>query len=220
MGKEYTRQTEVLGLIPFSDRILLLDTFTPPVKYTLSGSPGYTVKRTISKSIYSPHGLHLQTATDPLSTKSCKISYKTFIGLSSKTLFSTVFNPLIITYFTLITFSFLYDTSTTRYDIRIRYDPVNDKWQYWNSSGTWADIPSGSQILTNNTWNRLSFSFNIGTTKYIDFLSNHLHLDISSLSFETTAGSFSTCLTTEIEIENTANTIATLNLDNISLIEK
>lgn len=75
----------------------------------------------------------------------------------------------------------------TKETYKVKFVEASMKWQYWNSSGTYADISNGSENIADNTWNEVTLVIDLTNVKYGRLITNGLNLDLSTLSAQSAA---------------------------------
>jgi len=119
-----------------------------------------------------------------------------------------------------VDFTFIYYDGANLHEATVRYDPVNGKWQYKKSDGTFADVSGGAQALRALTYHHIVITVDFANNKYGYILCDNKALDLRALSVYATAdttkvsGKFKYGTATA-----TAVTAAEAYLDAIKIVE-
>jgi len=66
----------------------------------------------------------------------------------------------------LVDFEFIYYDGVNRHEAVLRYDPVNNKWQYENSAGAFADVSDGAHSLRELAYHHIVLTVDFSADKY------------------------------------------------------
>jgi len=120
----------------------------------------------------------------------------------------------------LVDFVFIYYDGTNLHEATLRYDPVNGKWQYKKSDGTFADVSGGAQALRALAYHHVVITVDFANGKYGYIICDDKKLDLRALSIYTAAD------TTKISAKfkygtatATATVAAEAYLDEIKIVE-
>jgi len=139
---------------------------------------------------------------------------------SLKILFEGVFQFKSATDNKYVDFTFIYFDGTNLHEATLRYDPVNQKWQYKNSAGSFVDITSGGQKLRAQAYHHVKITVDFDNNKYGYLLCDDKKFDLTSISIYTTgdtigvSGKFKYATATA-----TATVAAEAYLDRIKIVE-
>jgi len=161
MGEEYIRRIMVLGSVPSLGPVILFDDIEGLLKWVASGTgTGYVVEKLTTAAYNGSACLHVKTRTVGASADDIVVATRSFFrrpGLRYRV--ESLFEILVNSNCKLCDFEvYLYD-GTARHAPGVRYDVVNQKWQYRTGIATYTDVPGGSQNLEGADWHRVLFEF-------------------------------------------------------------
>jgi len=171
-------------------RILFLDDFEGVLKW--QQNLGTVAKSSSINAFESSNSLLL--TTDALANEQAQAVIQLGAVERSKMMMQYLFNPnnagvnclhSITTQLTII--DGIYESwAYIRY---LNYEGgAQNKWQYWNENGTWADIPNAAEVincyLNRNHFIRLDVDFSLNKLVYSRLITPTLDLDLSNLLFE------------------------------------
>lgn len=215
MGKEYTRDIQVLGLVPNFGKIIIFDNFSNNLSFIPSGNAGYIVRR--NPSIYLSPPASCEIITPPYNEEQASISKLLFPSPANLINSSFIFSITNVAIILNLTFQLYYYDGTYRHIVRIVWVSDGTKWQYLNSAGSLTDIPNATQKLLNNSWNSLNFSFNTALSKHSKFQSNYLNLDISDIPYMLSENTAAPSLELSITASVNSNFTTTLFVDSLKI---
>lgn len=114
-----------------------------------------------------------------------------------------------------VVFSLTVHRSEVKHQALIRYYWSADKWQYYDSTGTWQDITNGSQDLTHSAWNYLLFEVDFDELEFIRMECNELELDLSGISLQQEAATAQDTAYVTLEITSGSSLQSTCWFDEV-----
>lgn len=84
-----------------------------------------------------------------------------------------------------IDFTFIYYDGTKRHEAVIRYDPVNQKWQYQNSAGSFIDLTGGSHNLRAQAYHHVKITVDFANDKFGYLLCDNKKFDMRAIALYT-----------------------------------
>ena len=217
MGKEYTRNIQILGNIPNFGKIVLFDNFSNNLSWDVNGNAGYIVRRNPSIYLTPPASLQLST---PNGEEDNVTASKYLYPLLSNSLKVSI--PFLINNASLVNnikFSLLFYTGVRVYTAKILWLSSGTLFKYANSDGAHIALPDGVVNIKDDTWNRLEFSINTHLLKYSSFSFNNIFTDLSSMGLPSTPSNISPSITFRIELTNNAEEVLSLYLDAVLISE-
>jgi len=88
-----------------------------------------------------------------------------------------------------VDFEFIYYDGVNRHETVLRYDPVNNKWQYENSAGAFVDVSSGAQSLRELAYHHIVLTVDFSADKYGYLICDNKIFDLRSIALHATADS-------------------------------
>lgn len=184
MGREYTRNVDVLSLQPLSGNLLLYDDFSEPKKYKEDVRTLYDFADTVCNyPEINPWQLQIKTRTTSAGIGDTHgVCWATQPGLSKMIRVSLwFFSPSLVNLAT-IRFLTTFQNGATYQQSKIYYDGVNAKWIYFNSAGAAVDVTGGGQPLLTNYWHYIEIDTDFQSNKYMRLRCNQKVMNLAGLS--------------------------------------
>ena len=111
---------------------------------------------------------------------------------------------------------------TNLHDARINYSFTDQKWQYYDSSDAFVDVPGGAQNLAagSNIWHLVKLVYDYDKDKYVRLYSDGTFFDLSALSGHTVADASNEELRLKVFAASTEAVAVVSYIDNIVLTEE
>jgi len=120
----------------------------------------------------------------------------------------------------LVDFTFIYYDGTNLHEATLRFDPVNGKWQYKKSDGTFADISGGGQALAQLAYHHIVITVDFDNHKYGYLLCDDKKIDHRAVAIYTTADATKVSAKFKYGTATATNTVAAeAYLDEIKIVE-
>jgi len=104
----------------------------------------------------------------------------------------------------------------------VRYDHVNGKWQYYDSSGSWEDVPNGTQAQTaaGTTWHMMKLIVDYSTGKYVRLYSDADSWDLSDISMRDIGATTAKEITAAIGFLSVGTPSPVIYVDDVAITEE
>jgi len=188
MPKEYLQEISSIEHSLPQGGVIYYDDFSPPIRFVAVGSHADYVCE-LSREIVL-HGKYSLLLKSPAVGGAGRYVYATsYIPIYGKGIVDVqiTFTQGVANAVTgLATYLYFADPDLN-YIAGTRYDFVNNKWQYYSSSG-WTDISGASQNLAEVYWHAANWGINLSTWKYTQLRCEDDVFNLSSLSPDTSSG--------------------------------
>jgi len=184
MGREYTRNVDVLSLQPSSGNLLLYDDFSNQKKYKEDTRTGSDFADTVCDyPEINPWQLQIRTRQASAGAGDTHgVVWATQPGLSKMIRVGLWFFSPSLVDFTAIKFLTTYQNGATYQQSKIYYDGVNAKWIYFNSAGIATDVVDGAQPLLTNYWHYIEIDTDFQSNKYMRLRCNQKVMNLAGIS--------------------------------------
>ena len=184
MGREYTRNVDVLSLQPSSGNLLLRDDFSQIKKFVEGTRTGTAFADIVcNKPTIHPWQLQIRTRqTDAAAGDNHTVAWETQVGLSRMVRVALWFYSPALTDFASIRFLTTFQNGATYQQSKIYYDGVNAKWIYYDSNGVATDVVGGAQPLLTNYWHCVEIDTDFQSNKYIRLRCNQKVMNLAGIS--------------------------------------
>lgn len=184
MGREYTRNVDVLSLQPSSGNLLLYDNFSNAKKYKEDVRTGSDFADTVCDyPEINPWQLQIRTRkTSAAAGDTHGVVWATQPGLSKMVRVGLWFFSPSLVDFTTIKFLTTFQNGATYQQSKIYYDGVNAKWIYFNSVGAAVDVTNGAQPLHTNYWHYVEIDTDFQSNKYMRLRCNQKVMNLAGIS--------------------------------------
>jgi len=119
-----------------------------------------------------------------------------------------------------VDFEFIYYDGTNRHEAVFRFDPVNDKWQYENSAGSFADVATGAQELRALAYHHVVLTVDFDNDKYGFLICDDKKFDLRSIALYAPADVTDVSAKFKYKTATATDTIAAeAYLDEIKIVE-
>jgi hypothetical protein len=157
-------------------------------KWTASGTgSGYVVERNTAIAWEGLASLHIKSRTSGAAAADQVSASCLFPMAGSKMLkfFVNAWRFESLTYVAYVYFTVDWYDALNHYTASIRYDVVNQKWSYLNSTNTWSDILTGHKLAA-SSWFTFELDLDFTVNKYLRLLVNDKTVNLNA-SFYATA---------------------------------
>jgi hypothetical protein len=184
MGREYTRNVDVLSLQPLSGNLLLYDDFSTLKKYKEDARTGSDFADIVNDyPEINPWQLQIRTRiTSAAAGDTHGVVWATQPGLSKMVRVALWFFTPSLVDFTSIRFLTTFQNGATYQQSKIYYDGVNAKWIYFNSAGAAVDVTNGAQPLLTNYWHYIEIDTDFQSNKYMRLQCNQKIMNLAGIS--------------------------------------
>ena len=169
MGQEYIRGLEINSLSGYPKNQLLFDDFEKDNARIVTGTgTGFAATRITTNSMTK--GAALRVNTRVISAAIGDEVLASLPALSTpEGIVSVLVDFSLPTLLAATQFNFTYGTFWKSYTViaGFRWTDSTKRWSYLNSGGTWTEISTKEIRFTSDYFDRLTFSFDINTGKYI-----------------------------------------------------
>jgi len=221
MGKEYLQKSLVLGALPITDTVIFFDDFEGVLDWLKDGTgTDYVVKRTTARKDTGSFSLYLQTkATTPAAGDYVKAYKESYFTPAKRYIYQAMFRLPSVADLDKVEFTHHYRDGSNRHTISIIYLGPEVKWQYYDTTGTYADIPGGTQVLAGGKWYRLTLTVNLLIGEYEELVVGSTRIDMSGVRYYKIPDSTAEHLSIELAIANEGATQIDCYFDNIIIRE-
>jgi len=102
----------------------------------------------------------------------------------------------------------------------VRYLPATDKWQYYNSAGTWVDLATGVALLANTrAFHVVKLVVDLETGEYFYFLWDSDEVSMAGLGGKVTASALSPTIDVSVTLMGGAGAAATIYVDDFIMTQ-
>jgi len=211
----------VIGNIPSQGAVLLFDDIEDLLKWTISGDGAdYAGTKDTSVAFNKDASLKLITKATTPAVGDKVTALRDMPVPSSKRIEVTCFFRFDVQADTdLVQFELTYFDNTNQHVVRLVYDPVGEKWRYYNSSASTVDVTGGAQALLAGSFHRLRFIVDFSTDEYILLECDDLTVDMTGTACYTTAETTNKILRFAIRIQNELTNRAIAYFDDILVKE-
>ena len=186
MGEEYKRDNNIISTVPMSGTVCLHDDFEYGNQWNCSGFGDRASTEIQTEFSYSKGcALYLKGGSTGGAPNDSIRAYRRMFVLPKD-----IFTVEIIFQFVSPTYlkCFLVDVDYSyighyKY-IGIQYYKTDSKWYIRPVSGLYTVIDNVARYIRWDQWNKLSWSFNVSTNKYINLIVNEHTYDLRAFSFE------------------------------------
>jgi hypothetical protein len=189
MGEEFIRRVMILGSVPSLGPVVLFDDMEGLLKWAKADGAGDSVIEKSGTVAYNgSYSLHFKSRTTGATAGDVIAAYRKVHQRPGKRYrLELLWMPDSATGVTFTSFEVQIFDGVNVSLVRLRWDIVLAKWQYWNSAGAWADVTGGAQNLQVNQFHRLAFEWDQNSGKYLGMVSDALEVDLSALDFQQSA---------------------------------
>lgn len=221
MGHEYEREITVMGSVPNLGPVLLFDDMEGLLKWKEAGTGGDTVFEKITTVAYNGSAcLHMKTRITGAAAGDDISGYRdTFQRPGKRCRLECLFRPDVKEQSAYVYFKASIYDGTLRHYVRLRWDEVNTKWQYWSDVPGWSDVTGGSQGLVADQFHRFLMEWDQSSKKYIRFVCDGLEVDLSTLSYDTGADASGQILRVDVGMEAVGVLTGELYVDDVLVLE-
>lgn len=183
MGKEYLRDTTVIGEVPSLGPVVLYDNMEDLFKWVEEGIMGDSVfEKDITEAYNGNACLHEKSRTTGASVgdiiEAKRIIYQ---RPGRRYRFECIWKVVDFACCDMLGFNVISRDGATETQMHLWYDPSLETWRYSNPAGAIVDIPNSHQILSENRWHRVLVEWDEANAKYIKMISDSMEVDMSAL---------------------------------------
>jgi hypothetical protein len=189
MGQEYLRRIMVLGSVPSLGPVMLFDDIEDLFKWTGAGTGAdFVVEKSATVAYNGSASLHVKTrATAPAANDVVNAYRDLFQRPGKRYSVECLFRFEVEASTKYVTWYFTVWDGATKHEISVRYDVVNQIWQYMDSAGSYQDITGSDQRLNNVAWHRMSFEVDEVKKEYRKLVSDSGEFSLADLSYKSAA---------------------------------
>jgi len=221
MGEEFVRRIMVLGDVPSLGPVIVFDDMEFLLKWTKSGTGGDSLLEKSATVAYNKDAsLHLKTRTTNGVEGDAEVASRVLYQRSGKRYaFECIWMPDAAAGAKETIFEAdIYDGALL-HQVALKYDKVNDKWLYFAAGPAFTDVPGGAQSLQTGTWHRLRFEFDEASGLMRKMESDALLVDMSTLSYYSTASVVAVRLHCKITVVAGATPPGEVYVDDVLVME-
>jgi len=219
MGREYKRAVSISSEVPSMYPVLYNCEFREKLDFEKKYGDGGIVKRVINKGMNKSIALWIQTEAPILQPAETSIDLYSFAGVSSSLRFELVYNLDSVTHVTAMIVRLDFYNGTELLCFMLKYDTVNNKWQYNNSAGAWEDVIGGGQVLASKTWNVVAFKMDLHKCDYISMESNGLAVSMSGIKAKSQASTAAERVYSNVQIMSSETDKGSMYVDRIIMYQ-
>lgn len=221
MGKEYEREITVLGSVPNLGPVLLFDDMESLFKWTEAGTMGDSVFEKIATVAFNGSAsLHMKTRTTGAAENDEISGYRmAFMRPGKRYRLECLFRPDAVAQSKYVYFEPKIWDGTNYHLLRVRWDEAGAKWQYTDAVPSWQDIPGGAQDLLADQFGRLLLEWDQEKKEYIRLISGGLEVDMSGLSYASSASGAAQALRLDIGMTAGATPPGEVYFDDVLVLE-
>jgi len=180
MGQPYSRDVTIIGQSPHFGKVLLYEDFEHILQWE-NQAFGSVGRATLvpGKCLTGNYALRLKTpgAVDCGAIRRVWLPYARRVKLEFHFLFTVVSD---INYFDIY---LAYYDGTYQHRLEVLYSRAEEKWKYYDITGTLSDIPEGSQKFKDDAWNRFTWVVNYRDGYHELLEVNNMKIDMSGLEY-------------------------------------
>lgn len=156
--------------------------------WSAGGESGYVAAKSTAKSFYGAASLQLKTDTGtPAEDDAVYTSIKMYALPSMRMGMEFRWCPTDISLIKRFNFFIWWDDGVNTGQYEVAYNAAGGVWQYFGDDDLWHTVPGSSQVLVDSQWNFFSVRVDLEAAKYVDMISNNLHVDLSDLVIKSAA---------------------------------
>jgi len=221
MGEEYVRTVSVLGSIPRLGRILMYDDFEGGLHWAVQGNAGdYYLAIQGDKVWEGRYAMKISTRVIGAAAndwaRAVRYGFTTHTYRLKSTCHWLITSTTNVQY---VQWFYIGYTGTERHEIGIRYLVGTGVGQYWNSTGTWTDLPLPGQLLEANYWHRFSLSADFRNKTYLEMESDGFKGSLTAFSYYVTSDTSRVGVQIQIEVGAAGAVPAELYIDTFGLFK-
>jgi len=222
MGKPYIRQVEVIGLVERLGRVLLFDDLEDLFKFDSAGTgTDWVVEKSTTVAFDKNASLHMITKATSPAAGDYVIAWRRFpVPYGKKISLECLFRFETLTNEDKVIFMLEWYSETGFIRAMVRYDPIEQKWSYEASDGTFKDVPNGSQKLHNETFHRMRLIADFDKMEYIYLQCNDLLIDMSGIGMYYAAGAYTSRIAVKFRVNAETAARAEIYIDDVLVKEE
>lgn len=222
MGQEYTRQLEIRSLTPASGGVLFYDDFSSILRHW----------NTVSTAVDGTALLDTDKAHD--GSASLRLRAEETGALEDDIIVAIRADPIGISTNLEISIFFWSDENGTQPDLQleleflgkprrrnfgIEFDVVNNRFNFFNSAGAYAEIPGGNISVSPFVWHKLTLRVDNLNNEYIAMIIDGQVVDMSGLSGQDVGVEVDTSVETTIRMVLNSDFTEEIFIDQVLLQE-
>jgi len=172
------------GYTDLHGRILMNDNFEDtPFKWATAGTGTWFADRQARAAYNGSYGAELDVTSDaPPAQRTAQMLRLIPIDVTQRLEFQMFWRANFLARMNHLEVWVQYYDGADAHSAVIRYDGINEIWEYRDSTGAMTNLPGSEQIFFDGSWNELSLSVDFATDRYITFKSNNMEINMGDIA--------------------------------------
>jgi hypothetical protein len=222
MGREYQRESLVLGSLDVFGDVLFADDFeASTLLWTGSGDGAdFTVARATGAAYMGANGLSIATRTTApaqgdIATATVHLPQTLRRKVTAMVHFRNISDALV----KYVTLGFTGARADYAFNLGVRYDAALAKMQYQASGAGWSDVPLGGFDGSPDAFHRLMVVWDWSLMQYLKLVIDERYLAMTGVAFDVTANGGDLELQAYLQVTTAGAAVATSYFDNYAVLE-